>query len=985
MKSDSPIHINTRCKKLLKHIFIFGIITCFLPKISISQEPYKLQEMFMDAEAWFYFQDYKNSLPLYQKVHEAYPENDNINYKIGFCYLNIDGQKHKAIPYLEKAAENITFNYTRESFYERKAPVDALFYLGNAYRIANQLDKAKEVYKEFENKVKNRNSIFFDKSSYDFEYLQKQIEACDVAKEMMNTPVNYTAENLGVPVNTPQSEFNPVVSGDGKTMVFTAEKKFYTGVFMSKKEEGNWSPPINLLPQLGIDGDCETTSISHDGTELYLYREDELVGNLYVSHFRNDEWSNIKKLGENITTKYWESHASISADGQKLYFTSNREGGFGELDIYVSERKDNGTWGKAENLGASVNTQWREDTPFITADGQKLFFSSEGHRNMGGYDLFVSHKTSDGWSNPENIGYPINSTNDDKFLSPISGGEYAYHSKFNRSAGGKRDIFKYNLDEAGIKDYIEVEGVLTYKSPEDKTREDFHINVINTKSRDTIAKLGSDELKSKNITFETPTGKNHLIYESPKLEDNNQYIVSQDYKVRERFLEAKKTAELEKVEPHINLEKDVFKVQSGEESLKIKLQLKGGNKLIVNTFSDGQLINSEEFSIDKEDFVYEYEPEEENSRLTFSLLSDNEEIFTKDVNVTLDSLRDKVAEEKSEARLEIEGQDVTLSPENKRVKIRLSVEKGSKLFVETFVDDEMINSEEFNIDTDQFTYEYEPKAEKSKINFKIVDENQNVKNKEIVISHKPITNELKSLMGNLNQFNSGFLSKHLETYDPDKLTSEEFMHALFNDTSQTDIKIKDIETVIFTTVLLSDLSPGEFLQKLQDIADGELGRWLDSIDSGDFSSKEELMTLILQNTQQNNYSRDDVNKLLMSFLAGENSTENLHKLFREIAQLSFQGITSKLGEKAIDITSPEELISFFNNRKTYESKQIIAFLKGIGLVNIKSPEQKEITKYEPEKKPSPVILYLLTVLVIGLLIIFVVILIKRRRSDSSKN
>src|SRR6056297_491970 len=122
MKSDSPIHINTRCKKLLKHIFIFGIITCFLPKISISQEPYKLQEMFMDAEAWFYFQDYKNSLPLYQKVQEAYPENDNINYKIGFCYLNIDGQKHKAIPYLKKAAENITFNYTRESFYERKAP-----------------------------------------------------------------------------------------------------------------------------------------------------------------------------------------------------------------------------------------------------------------------------------------------------------------------------------------------------------------------------------------------------------------------------------------------------------------------------------------------------------------------------------------------------------------------------------------------------------------------------------------------------------------------------------------------------------------------------------------------------------------------------------------------------------------------------------------------------------------------------------------------
>jgi len=985
MKIAVLIHIRTKCKSLLKYIFIFGIIICLPLKNSISQEPYKLQEMFMDAEAWFYFQDYKNSLPLYQKVQEAYPENDNINYKIGFCYLNIDGQKHKAIPYLKKAAENITFNYTRESFYERKAPADVLFYLGNAYRIDNQLEKAREAYKKFENKVKNRNSIFFDKSSYDFEYLQKQIEACDIAKEMMNNPVNYTAENLGLPVNTPQSEFNPVISGDGKTMVFTAEKKFYTGVFMSKKEGGKWSPPINLLPQLGIDGDCETTSISRDGTELYLYREDELVGNLYVSYFRNGEWSNIEKLGKNISTKYWESHASISPDGQKLYFTSNREGGFGELDIYVSERRDDGSWGKPENLGATVNTQWREDTPFITADGQKLFFSSEGHRNMGGYDLFVSYKTSNGWSKPENIGYPINSTNDDKFLAPISGGMYAYHSKFNRNASGKRDIFKYNLNEAGIKDYIEVEGVLTYKSPEDKTREDFHINVINKKSRDTIAKLRPDELRSENITFKTPTGKNHLIYESPKLKNNNQYIVSKDYEIKEKYLEPGKKAEPEQEEPQINLEKEVFKVQSGEESLRIKLQLKGGNKLIVNTFSEGQLINSEEFSIEQEDFVYEYEPEKENSRLTFSLLKDKKEIFSKDVNVTLDSLKDMATDKESGAKLEIEGKDVALSPENKKVRIRLSVEKGSKLFVETFVDDEIINKEEFDIDKDQFTYEYEPKAEKSRINFKIVDENRNVRNKEIVISHKPITDELKMLMGNLNHFNSVHLIKHLDTYNTDKLTPEEFMQSLFDDTLKTEVKAKDLEALIYTTVLLSDLSPGELLQKLQDLADGELGEWLSSINIDDYTSKEELITLMLQNTQLNNYSRADVNRLLGNFLAGENQTENLHKLFREIAQISFQGISAKLGKKAIEVTSPEELISFFNNRETYESEQIIAFLKGIGLVDIKSLEQQEITKIKQEKKSSPVVLYLLSVLVIGLLIIFVLILVKRRRSDSSKN
>ncbi|MGM0497664.1 MAG: tetratricopeptide repeat protein [Bacteroidota bacterium] len=941
--------------------------------------------MFKDAETWFYFQDYENSLPLFQKVHEVYPENDNINYKIGFCYLNIDGKKRKAIPYLEKAAKNTTYNYTRESFYERKAPIEVLFYLGNAYRVDNQLDKAKKAYKKFEDKVKNRNSIFFNKSRYDFEYLQKQMEACDVAKEMMKHPVNYTAENLGFPINTQQSEFKPVVSGDGKTLVYTAEKKFYTGVFMSKKENGEWSPPVNLLPQLGIDGDCETTSISHDGKELYLYREDELEGNLYVSHFRNGEWSNIEKLGENISSKYWESHAAISADGQKLYFTSNREGGYGELDIYVSERQDDGTWGKAENLGNSVNSKWREDTPFITEDGQKLFFSSEGHRNMGGFDLFVSHKTSDGWSEPQNLGYPINSTNDDKFLSPANGGAYAYHSRFSKQAGGGKDIFKYNLEKADIKDYFEVEGVLTYKSQEDKTQEDFHINVINKISRDTVAKLRDEELKAKDITFKTPTGENHLIYESPKLKNDNQYIISQDYEIKERYLEPRETAELEEEEPRINLEKDVFRVQSGEESLKIKLQLKGGNKLVVNTFSEGKLINTEEFSIDKEDFTYEYEPKKEKSRLTFSIFSDSIELFSKDVNVRFDSLKDMTAGKESEAKLNIEGKDVAFSPENKKIKIRLSVGEGSRLFVETFVDDEIINKEEFDIDEDQFTYEYEPKEEKSRINFKIVDENQNVKNKDILISHKPVTNELKMLMGNLNQFSLGNVSRFLESYDSGSMPPEEFMDSLFSDTLQSDVKIKDIETIIYTTVLLSDLKAGEVLQKLQKMAAGKLGVWLNSISSEDFSSKEELIALMLQSAQDNSFSRPDINSLLGDFLARENSTDTLHKTFKELAQLSFQEISARLDENAIDISTPEELISFFNNSKTYESKQITAFLKGTELADIKAPAQKEITKYEAEEQPSKIILYILSVLVIGLLIIFIVTLIRRRRSNDSKN
>jgi hypothetical protein len=974
--------------KLLSIALLLVIIISSYPKSSFSQETYQLQEMFMNAESWFYFQDYKNSLPLYLKVNEAYPENDNINYKIGFCYLNIDGNEHKAIPYLEKAAENTTFNFTRESFYERKAPVDAIFYLGNAYRKTNQLDKAIETYKRFENKVKNRKSIFFSQADYDFEYLQKQLEACKVAKQMMQEPVNYTAENLGLPINTPQSEFKPVISGDGNTLIFTAEKKFYTGIFMSKKENGKWKPPINLLPQLGIDGDCETTSISYDGTELYLYREDELDGNLYVSYFKNGEWSEIQKLGPNINTKYWESHADISANGQKLYFTSNREGGYGDLDIYVSQRNADGSWGKPNNLGPAVNTQWREDTPHLTKDGKRLFFSSEGHHNMGGFDLFMANKTENGWSQPENLGYPLNSPDDDKFLMPLNQGEIAYHAKFNKDIPGKKDIYRYNLGKSS-RDLIEVEGILTYKSPEDKTQKDFHINIIDKRTRDTIAKLQPDKpTRGKEIALKTPSGKNHLIYKTPQLNGNKQFIISQDYEIKERYLQPAKTAELEKdkEEPRINLEKEVFQAQSGDESIKIKLQLKGGNKLIVNTFSAGKLINTEEFSIDKEDFIYEYSPQQKESKLTFSLLNnENKEIFSKDVRVTLDSLEKLTAEKDTEAQLEISKKDFALSPENKKIKIKLSVEKGSKLFVETFVDNKLINKEEFNVEQDQFTYEFEPQKKQSKLNFKIVDTNQNVKNREIVISHKPITSNLKTLLGNLNKFNASHLYALIEKYELSKLSSQAFIDSLWQDTLNPKTKTEHIETLIYTNILLSDYNAGELLHKLRQIAGGSLKTWLDSLSTEDFSSKEELISLLLQGSQEGKFTRGDINKLLGDFLASTMDKKEMHNAFKVIARYNLQNILNRLDSQAIDISTAEELIAYFSQKGTEEADQITAYLQATSLASTKYKFRKEVSEPVVKDKPSNAILYSLIGVVLGILVIFIITLLRWRQSNNSKS
>ncbi|MFO7829318.1 MAG: tetratricopeptide repeat protein, partial [Bacteroidales bacterium] len=537
-----------------------------------SQKYYELEEMFLDADSWFFYEDYREALPLFQRVLAADSLNYNVMYKIGFCYLHIPGQKTKSIPYFEKAAENYTLNYRNNTFAETKAPLDALFYLGNAYLINNQIDEAIDAYTAFQNKI-SQNKKFANKDIYDEEYLQKQFDACRNALKFQDNPINFIASNIGSPINTRFSEYNPVVSGDGSTLVFTASLQFYDAIFFSKKKDGEWSYPVNLMSQLGVDGNTSTVALSYDGTELYLYRDDDFIGNIYVSFYRNGSWTKIKKLNENINTKYWEAHASLSPDGNELYFVSNREGGYGDLDIYVSERLTDTTWSQPKNLGKEINTQWNENTPFLTADGSKLFFSSEGHENMGGYDIFYSEKINGQWSTPKNIGYPINTTDDDLFFVPYENGKFAYSSEYSDYGYGGSDIYLYQLFHIPESSNVKIEGVLTMDNSHDRNREDFEIFITDSVSKDTIAVLNPDK-DAPGYEYRTPRGKDHLVWEG-KSDQGNQYFISKDYKIKEVFLEPielkepKKLA-LEDSVPEIRLEKDNYTVISDQESVQIK-------------------------------------------------------------------------------------------------------------------------------------------------------------------------------------------------------------------------------------------------------------------------------------------------------------------------------------------------------------------------------------------------------------------------------
>ncbi len=397
------------------------------------------QEMFLEAESYHLFEEFNEALPLYLELMKDQPGNAFLNYRIGTCYLNIPGEKQMAIEYLERAIEDMDSRDRRPTIRTTRAPLDALFFLANAYHIDYQFEKALEMYERF------RASL--DPSIYNTDIVDEHIQASLNAIKSTGDPVFFLEENLGERINTRFSETNPVVSGNKSIFVFTRKMQFYDGVFFSQKDEnGRWSWPLEITAQLGSDGDCYPVSLSYDGKELYLYKSDDLVGNIYVSQFNNGQWTKIKKLNDNINTRHWESHASISKDGNTLYFASNRPGGSGGLDIYYSKRESSGDWGPAINMGPVINTPYNEDTPFITEDGRTIYFSSYGHYNIGGYDVFYSTLNDHGeWSAPLNAGYGISTPDDDIFFHPVKGGIYAYVSKFADDGFGGTDIYRYEI------------------------------------------------------------------------------------------------------------------------------------------------------------------------------------------------------------------------------------------------------------------------------------------------------------------------------------------------------------------------------------------------------------------------------------------------------------------------------------------------------------------------------------------------------------
>lgn len=412
------------------------LILVLLSITGLCQQTEDFEQVYYNAEYYQINNQFNEALPLYLKLLNNDVTNGNIQFKTGFTYLHIVGFKHKAIPFLEKATKSVstTLKFKRETpFKETAAPFETHLYLGEAYQANNEFKKALEKYQYYkEGNVGN-------KKNYDL--INYKINSCKYAMEMMNTSSDFSY-NIFEEITSNESSFNAAISGDGNSICFNVKRKHYNAIFFSKKHMGLWASPRNITMEVESDGSYFVSSLSYNGSRLFLSHRDEDDYDIYQSEFIGDSWTKAIALNKNINSMHNETHAVINKSNSILYFVSDKPGGEGGLDIYESKKDQEGNWAPPESTESIINTTLDENTPFISRDGKTLYFSSKGHHSMGGYDIQKSALSENNkWTTPKNLGLPFNTGEDDFFFVPISSDSLGIISRCNHKPGDNKSIY----------------------------------------------------------------------------------------------------------------------------------------------------------------------------------------------------------------------------------------------------------------------------------------------------------------------------------------------------------------------------------------------------------------------------------------------------------------------------------------------------------------------------------------------------------------
>ncbi len=382
---------------------------------------------------------YEAALAHYLIAQKVNGDNAPLNVKIGDCYLH-SGTKTPALPYLRHALELAP-----------TADPRAHYLLARALHLNA---KWAEAMKEYQlagptSKTGKKGSETYTVTPDD---LARRTRECRNGLELQKRPVRVFIDNVGPEVNSSASDYGPVVSADEGTLLITSRRMaspkapkdpegdgYFEDVYQATRKGKVWSKALNLGTPVNTDGHDATVGLAPDGQRMLVY-VDENGGDLNESNIRGNTWSRPARLGPRINTRFHESSGSYSPDGNFLYFVSDKpDGGRGGRDIYKIELEGKGP---ALNLGPTINTPYGEEGVFMMPDGQTMYFSSEGHNSMGGYDIFKSTYLDGKWSEPENLGWPINTPDDDVFFVTSASGRYGYYSSDQPGGLGAKDIYR---------------------------------------------------------------------------------------------------------------------------------------------------------------------------------------------------------------------------------------------------------------------------------------------------------------------------------------------------------------------------------------------------------------------------------------------------------------------------------------------------------------------------------------------------------------
>lgn len=435
------------------------IFFLFLSVLSASGQTKTKKELEEDAYNALADEDYAAAYDKFDALNAKYPK--EFNYKL---YLGVSSLRN---PERKERALEIFTEIKKE--YPKFTDVD--FFLGRANHVNYKFDEAIAILDLF---IKDNSSSIKKETKFLVEEAKQTIINCNNGKQLIADKVIADIKNFGEPINTDEVEGAPVITTDESVLIYTysgkrsmggklneslqpdlIEGKYHEDIYVAyKRPDGKFTEGLDIR-SINTKGNESAIAISPNGQTLFIFLSDSTnPGDILMSNLIGHEFEKPVPLNNNINTKdNWEGSCSISADGRYLYFASDRSGGYGGRDIWISE-KINGDWGPAKNLGPTVNTKYDDDAPFIHPDGITLFFSSKGHMSIGGYDIMFTIKKDNEWTTPKSMGLPLNTTEDDRYYVINSKGDRGYFSSDRSGGKGKQDIYTVTPGILGEKPVI---------------------------------------------------------------------------------------------------------------------------------------------------------------------------------------------------------------------------------------------------------------------------------------------------------------------------------------------------------------------------------------------------------------------------------------------------------------------------------------------------------------------------------------------------